>query len=198
MQIIGICGGIGSGKSTVSNVFSKHSIPVLDTDEIYHALTSAPSACLDELVRHFGAQILSNGALDRSRLSTLIFSSSDPLPILNELNAITHKHVIREVDVRIADLESDGYDVVAVQVPLLFESGFDKRCDVIVAVVADREVRIERIISRDSISRERAISKIEAQMPDEFLIAHANYVINNDLGLDNIELQVDNILKEII
>lgn len=198
MRIIGVCGGIGSGKSTVSCVLSKRGIPVISADDVYHELTSSSSACLDDLVSYFGTEILLNGALDRTRLSNAIFSSPDPGLLLTKLNSITHKHVIREIEDRISNLESNGFEVVAVEVPLLFESGFDKRCDSIIAVIADEEIRINRLISRDSITREKAISKIGSQLSDEFLISHADYVVNNDLGLDNIESQVDNILQEII
>ncbi|MBO7302890.1 MAG: dephospho-CoA kinase, partial [Clostridia bacterium] len=96
MKILGLCGGSGSGKGTVARLLLKYGIPTIDTDGVYHNITSRKSECLDALVNAFGSEIIGeSGALDRKRLSEIVFSSPDAATRRAELNKIAHKHVLQ-------------------------------------------------------------------------------------------------------
>ena len=196
-KVIGLCGGIGSGKSSVSSIFMKNGIPVIDADRIYHDLTSSKSKCLDELVLAFGEDIISCGALNRQRLAKIVFASDGAREKLDLLNSITHKHVLNEISGIIRGLEDRGHNIVVVEVPLLFESGFNKNCDTIISVISPREMRIKRVMERDSISYEDVEARIDSQKPDSWLIDHSDYVINNNQDLLSLENQVISILNKI-
>ena len=196
MKIIGLCGGSGSGKGTVASLFAERGVLHIDTDRVYHRLTSGKSPCLDELCGLFGEGILSaDGALDRRALSEIVFSERGS-EARAMLNSISHRHVLAEVRRIIKDAEGK-YPAVIVDAPLLFESGFDEECDLVVAVTAKREHRIQRIISRDNITLEAAERRIEAQIGDSELILRADFVITNDTDVESLKGAVDEILTKI-
>ena len=181
MRFIGLCGGSGSGKSYISSLFASYGIPSVNADEVYHDITSIAGECTLELADEFGDGILTDtGALDRRALSSLIFSNSDPKPYLSRLNSITHKYVKREMLKIAAQYEMDGAESVIFDAPLLFEAGMERDCDLVIAVVANRETRIERIMTRDGITREAAERRINSQHSDEWLRERADIVIVND------------------
>ena len=193
MKILGLCGGSGSGKSLVCKCFLKHGIVSIDADKVYHELVSSNSDCLVELTNEFGNSILTSGTLDRRELARIVFS--DPSK-LERLNQITHKHILGRIRNMITDYEEKGYNGVIVDAPLLFESGFDKECDFIACVCADKDIRVKRITSRDNISNEDALIRISKQIPDEILREKCNFVIENN-GNDITELEnvIDDIVK---
>lgn len=179
-RIIGITGPSGSGKSLLCKHLADTGIHCIDADAVYHGMLLPPSRCLDELVRVFGADLLSeNGELDRRVLSTRVFS--DPLQ-LKLLNETVLPIVIDEINRIIGDLISKGAQAVAVDAPTLIESGFYRSCDMIIAVLAPIEDRVERIIARDGISRERAMQRILSQKDDAFYSSVADVTIFNTNG----------------
>ena len=196
MKLIGLCGGSGSGKGTVASLFAEEGFLHIDTDEVYHNLTSKKTPCLDELCRAFGEGILGvDGALDRAALSKIVFAGGSGEKRA-KLNSIAHRHVLDAVREIIKD--ADGkYPAVLVDAPLLFESGFDTECDLVVAVVADRERRIQRIVSRDNITLEMAGRRIDAQIADSELIARADFVIRNDSDVESLKCAVAETIKKI-
>ena len=140
MIILGITGPIGCGKSYVADKISDGIYPKIDTDEVYHSLIESPSKTVTELVNEFGESILSDsGGIDRAKLSGIVFSDNEKLKRLNE---ITHKNVIERTEQLISDHEKNGEKLLIIEVPLMFESGFDKRCDYVVSVVADEQTRV--------------------------------------------------------
>lgn len=198
LKVVGLCGGSGSGKSTVCSVFEQLGVPTIDTDAIYHELTSHDSKCLRELVLAFGDGIVKDGALHRPTLASIVFASGADRSLRDKLNKITHKHVLDEVRRRLTELESLGVLLAVVDVPLLFESGFDKECDAVVAVVADTDVRVERIMKRDSITKEHALARIGAQYGNEWLIEHADRVIFNNAAPEDLVGQTSEIINKIL
>ena len=198
MKVIGLCGGSGSGKGTVSRFFSKYGVVSIDTDAVYHDITSCSSPCVEELSMRFGADILTHtGGLDRRALAEIVFAD-ESRELLKELNEITHKHILKET-VRLIELgRSAGAPAVIIDAPLLFESGFSELCDVIVAVVADSSVRLARIIARDGITADMADKRISSQTPDEKLVELSDYVIRNEGSLEVVELQVAEIVNLIL
>lgn len=196
MKIIGLAGGSGSGKGTVSKIFLTLGIPSIDADAVYHNITSHKSPCLDALVLEFSPDILNlDGGLDRGKLSQIVFNSDNAEIKHKKLNEISHKFVLSEIRAMISKYEKRGFDTVIVDAPLLFESGFNKECDVIISVFAPIETRIERIISRDRIDRARALSRINSQIPDDTLRENSDYSICNDGDLEMLEKEIKKIYK---
>ena len=196
MKVIGLCGGSGSGKGTVAKIFSSHGVPIIDTDEIYHRLTSSQSKCLDELREEFGDEIIKDGALCRPILARIVFASENAASKRARLNAITHKFVMEEVRRQIGSYAEKNEKLCVVDIPLLFESGFDKECDLTVAVIADRECRLDRIVLRDGISREAAAQRIDSQISNDRLIELSDRYIVNGTDISHLEREVSRILNE--
>lgn len=198
MHIIGLCGQSGSGKSTVADCFSSFGVPVLDADKIYRELTDAPSACLDAIQQAFGEQAVTDcGALNRVFLREVVFASEDASEKRALLNQITHTFVKGEFERRIALLKESGIEAVLLDVPLLFESGIDKLCDFLICVTADEKIRIARIMARDKISQEQALSRIRSQIDEQTLIDKTHFHIRNDEDRASLENQIQQIYKTI-
>ena len=195
MKIIGLTGGSGAGKGEVCKAFLSFGIEAIDTDKISREVTHKNSECLRELAEYFSGGILtSDGELDRKKLAEIAFSSKENLDMLNK---ITHKHILNECKRIILDMEKASKKAVIVDAPLLFESGFDKECDIIISVIADRDKRIKRIIKRDNITLEQAETRIKNQKSDGFLNANSDYVIYNNSDYDDIYAQVSKIYNSI-
>lgn len=177
MIVIGICGSSGSGKSTVSDYFRENGIPVLDCDEIYHELVEAPSACLTEIGKQFGMDLIRNNRLDRRKLGEIVFQDQEKLFLLNE---ISHRHVICELEKRITEYARNHHKACVIDAPMLFEAGLDRRCDAVIAVICDEAKQIERICARDDIDEEKARKRIINQKSADELKELADYVIINN------------------
>ena len=198
MIVVGLCGGSGSGKGCVGAVFENNGFPAIDTDEVYHRLVSSDSECLRELALAFGESIVRDGALNRRALADIVFSGDSSAEKLKTLNEISHKHVLCEARKMIEDYSSSGKRMVVVDAPLLFESGFDKECDVTVAVVADREVRIKRIMDRDNITYPEAERRIAAQRTDDWLRENADKIVENNSDTAALRCEVSGLIKDIL
>ena len=198
MKIIGLAGGSGSGKGEVGKIFADLDIPTIDTDAIYHEMTSADSPCLKALADEFGSGVISDsGALNRASLAKIVFAGDGAESKRLRLNEITHKFILDEARGRLRNFAAQGYSFAAVDAPLLFESGFDGECDVIVSVVAPKDERILRIMQRDGITKEAAIARLESQMSDEELASRSDYVILNDGNLESLQDSVKNTVDKI-
>lgn len=198
MKVIGLCGGSGSGKGVVSGLFGKFNIPVIDTDLVYKEITSYNSECMKALVAIFGNSVQNtDGSLNRARMRELVFADANSQENRSCLNEITHSYVLSETEKRIEWYKKEGYSAVIADVPLMFESGFDKKCDVLIAVTADKETRISRIILRDGIDRKQAEARIASQIPSTKLSEMVDYVIENNGDLGSLEIKVDEIHKKI-
>ncbi len=197
--VVGLTGPSGSGKNIVSNVFSKHGIGIFDSDSVYHTLLTPPSVCLDELSAEFGKDILHiDGSLDRPKLSEIVFSGEGHEERLARLNKIAHKHVTSECFRWIDEMKEKNMTAVLIDAPLLFESGLDKHCDLIISIIADKNIRLSRIIERDNLSRENAIMRINNQKPDEFYREKSTFVIENNGSISEVEEVTEKLLSEIL
>ena len=187
MKVIGLCGGSGSGKSAASELLEKIGIPHIDADSIYRDLTSYESDCMRVLKSEFGDAVMNeDGSLNRDYVRELVFSGNDRDTKRVRLNEITHKYVLSEIDKQIKKYKSEGREAVIADVPLLFESGFNEKCDFTVAVVADEAVRIDRIVRRDKITKEQAKARINAQISTDELISKVDFALENNGDLDEL------------
>ena len=198
MKVIGLCGGSGSGKGEVCRLFQDLSIPSIDTDALYHNMTAGKNALTNALAARFGDDILdANGALCRARLADKVFAPGAEGE-LADLNRISHFHILSGVRVWLAEQRKKGVCAAIVDAPLLFESGFDKECDALLCVTAPKELRIERIMQRDGISRASAERRIAAQHADAYLIKKCGYHINNAGDISDLRAQTEKVANEII
>ena len=194
MLVIGLTGPTGAGKGCVADLFAAFGLPVLNADRIYHALLLPPSACLDELTDHFGKEILTeSGTLNRQALGAIVFSNAEEL---EALNTITHHYVMAEIRKRLEQLRREEAIAAVIDAPQLFEAGADRDCNVIVSVLADPALRIDRIMRRDGIDAEAAVKRISAQKSDAFFRAHSDYVIENNESPERLLEPVRRILSE--
>ena len=177
-KIIGITGPSGSGKSLLCKHLTDNQIPCIDADAVYHGMLTPPSRVLDAIVEVFGADILSaDGSLDRTVLSARVFSDPTQLELLN---ATVLPIVVDEINSIIETLVNNGASTVVVDAPTLIESGFHQSCDMIIAVIAPIDARIERIKARDAISEDRARARVLSQKNDDFYTSVADITIFND------------------
>lgn len=201
MRIIGVTGGSGAGKGEVSTCFLARGIKTLDTDKVSRAVCEPGKPCLAELVERFGKSILNaDGTLDRKGLAHIVFGEPDEAvrqTKLADLNAITHRHIIAEMNAWLDSRAAAGDRLAVIDAPQLFESGFDKHCDFIIGVIADPEVRVRRIIARDGISRDSACKRLASQLSDEFFMSHCDFIVYNNGGLDALDGQVGNIIAKV-
>lgn len=171
-MIIGITGGTGCGKTTLLNMVEEFGGMVLDCDAVYRDLLASDKALLAAIEARFPG-VVEEGALQRKKLGSLVFADAQAL---QDLNAITHGAVKAEVVRRLAAKP----ELAAIDAIALFESGLDALCDVTVAVTAPEEMRVMRLMARDSITEDYARSRIRAQRPQEEFAALSDHRLHND------------------
>jgi dephospho-CoA kinase len=175
--IVGLTGGLGTGKSLVAKEFKRLGAHLVDCDEIARELTRPGTPAHGEIIHEFGSGFIKpDGTLDRKALAEEVFSDPKRLKRLNE---ITHPGIIREMNRRIEGLKKDHpKEIIVVDAPLLIEVGLEKEMDRVVVVYADEAQQIERIMKRDDISREEAQRRMGAQMPTNEKVDFADLVID--------------------
>ena len=194
---IGICGSSGSGKGYVCKLLSTYGYKWIDTDRVYRDLATPKSECVKELKEYFGVSILNpDGSLNRKELSKSVFEGESSKERLNMLNKITHFHIRKETERIIKESEQNGYKGVLIDAPVLFESGFDKMCDVTLCVTAPQETKLQRIMSRDGITYEKASARISNQLTDSELRERCDYEIDNS-AIANVEAQISDLVARL-
>ena len=182
MLVVGLTGPTGAGKSAVAAAFVRMGVPVLDADRTARAVTEPGSPVLGELAAAFSPEILrSDGTLARGALARHAFADKASTRRLNE---ITHPHILRRMQAELDALRREGCPLAVLDAPLLYESGADRMCGAVLAVLAPEAERLRRIMARDGISLEQARQRIAAQPADAFYRQRADYIIENtgDLG----------------
>lgn len=193
MKIIGITGGMGAGKSAFSAELKALGAKIVDADKISRQVTAKGGAAFDEIVGAFGKDVLTeNGEIDRKRLGTIVFSDGQKLALLEK---ITHKHIFEEMKKQIDNCDAK---VAVLDVPLLFSRDFPFDCDVTVAVVADLDVRLMRIMKRDGISREAALMRIKKQLTDDELRSRADVCFENNGDIEMLKSFASELYKKIL
>ena len=177
MKRIGITGPTGAGKTTALNVLTELGAHIIDADQVYHDLLAHSAPMGDALTARFGSAILDEtGQVDRKALGSVVFA--DPTA-LADLNAITHRFIIEEIDRQAAQAETDGRTAVAIDAIALIESGVGETCDAVVGILAPREIRIRRIMAREGIPEDYACKRVDVQQGDDFFRTHCTYILEN-------------------
>lgn len=198
MITIGLTGPSGAGKGELSTLFEKHNVPCLDTDKVSRLVCGKNMPCTLELVRAFGEDIITeDGSLDRKKLAQIVFAPENRDVCLPKLNEITHRHILEYADKWLEEKKNEGFHAAVVDAPVLFESGYDKKCDYIIGVLADKDTRIRRIRERDKIDDELAEKRIDAQKNDEFYKERCSLILYNNEGVEELEKRALLYIKEL-
>ena len=196
MIVIGITGPTGAGKTTVLNVLKELGGEVVDCDAVYHELLRTSGQLRAELKARFGGEIFDEtGDLRRKELGAIVFQDEKALA---DLNAITHRHILAELDRLIARAEAQGCPAVALDAVALIESGLGERCHVTVAVTAPEEARLRRVMAREGVGEDYARSRIAAQKPWSWYEERCDCVLRNDGAREALERQAAALFRKIL
>jgi len=195
-MIIGLTGGIATGKSTVSNMLRARGAAIVDADQVAREVVEPGEPALQEIVRRFGPEILNeDGALNRKKLGEIVFA--DPAR-RKELEAITHPAIRARMRERVAALAAEDPDrLIVADIPLLFEGGLQRQYECVLLVYVPREIQKERLMKRDGLTEAEAEKRLAAQMDIEEKKRLADYVIDNRGTLAETERQVDEFLRRL-
>ena len=190
MKIIGLTGGIATGKSTVSKMLVERGFEVIDADVVARELQAKGGPVLLELTKTFGATILdADGNLDRAKLGNIVFGSESKRLLLNE---VMHPAIKAEFGRTISQVSAE---VVFLDVPLLFEAGFDSLTHENLVISVAKEKQLERLVARNNLTQAEAEARINAQMPLAEKVARADYVIDNNGTIEDLLKQIENFLE---
>jgi dephospho-CoA kinase len=194
VQVIGLTGGIATGKSTVSAILKKAGAEIIDADRIAREVVKKGLPAYREIVENFGETVLlSNGEINRSVLGDLIFNDPRKKQLLNR---IVHPHVRRETNRQLKDMENSSPDTIAVlDIPLLFEAEMHKDLSEVIVVYAPEHIQVKRLIKRDNISEADAVARVRSQMPIEEKKNRATIVIDNSGTMQDTRKQTLEIFK---
>lgn len=191
-MIIGLTGGTGTGKTTISQFFAEAGFEVIDYDKVTREVYTKGSECLGEITDTFGKAILEDdGTLNRKALGEIVFADKT---LLDTLNKIVYKYILAYTKDTIAN-SKDG--LLLLDAPTLFESGLNSECDLIIGVVARNALKVERVAQRDHLEAERVKDRINSQKSDEFFSENCDFMIINNGSLADLEAQVKEIIKKL-
>lgn len=188
MFIIGLTGGIGSGKSTIASWFREWHIPVIDGDKLVREAVNPGSPVLSILADAFGKEILSEeGTLKRRQLGQIVFQDKAKL---SRLNQIMHPAIWHLVESRLKACKDAGEKLAVLDMPLLIEAGWQSRVDSVWVVYVSTEVQISRVMKRDGLKRSQVMAIMQNQIPVEEKLSYADVIINNEGSEENTRRQV--------
>ena len=194
MRVIGLTGGIASGKSSVASLLERLGAAVVDADRLAREVVEPGEPALAQIVAAFGAKVLNrDGGLNRTALGEIVFSDD---AARRTLEAITHPAIRERAEARLARLSEAGVETAFYVAPLLIEAGNASRVDEIWVVYLDRETQLARLMARDSLGREAALRRIASQMPMEEKKRRGKIVIDNRGTREELEAQVLRLWRE--
>lgn len=191
--ILGLTGSIATGKSTVAKLFLSAGIPVVDADLGARAVVFPGAPGLADIIEHFGeAYLLPDGTLDRKRLGELIFSDREKRAELDALLKERIQHWIQAEKERYID---EGHDLIVLDIPLLYEGGYQDSCDAVMVVYVPEELQLQRLMSRNHLDSDEATRRMQSQLSIEKKKELADFVIDNSGTIEETEKQVNEWLR---
>ena len=195
MNIIGLTGGIGSGKSTAAQILAEFGAKVIDADKVAHEVFNPGTEGLQKVVEIFGEGVLnSKGEIDRKKLGEIVFN--DP-SALATLNGIIHPRAYDLTRSRLEEFRSQGIEVVVLEVILLVEAGWDHLADEIWVTVAKEDTVVKRLQESRGLTKDEILTRIRAQTPNEKRVKHADVVIENDGSYEELEAKLNELWSRI-
>lgn len=194
MDLIGLTGGIGSGKSTVSGYLRELGATVVDADEAARAVEAPGEPAFEEIAREFGPGVAREGGLDRAALAAVVFHDPEKL---QRLNAIVHPRAREWMAARTAEAAQRGEPRVVLEIPLLYETRGDAQFQSVILVYADPELAVRRLVEQRGFDEADARARLASQMPIEEKRARATYVIDNSNGREATREQTRRVWAEI-
>ncbi len=196
MLIVGLTGGVASGKTAVSEVLREEGAYIVDADQIARDLVRPQRPAWSEIVRIFGKEILQeDGSIDRKKLADRVFADPDQRKLLNQ---ILHPLITGEIDRKTGEIaQKDPKAIVVIDAPLLIEVGYQRRVDKLMVVTSTQIEQIERVKVRDGISSEGAMRIISSQMPVEEKVKLADFVIRNEGSLAEVREKAKEVFREL-
>jgi dephospho-CoA kinase len=192
LKLVGLTGGIGSGKSTIAAMIREQGIPVIDADAIAREVVASGQPALVEIAAAWPEVVAADGTLDRKRLGEIVFADTSAQA---RLEAITHPRIRERIAAQADQLAAAGHGLAFLEAALLVESGFHKQLDSLVVVAASEEVQVARVMARDGCSRDSAVQRIRAQFPLSEKVRAADYLLENEGSLDEARARLDGILR---
>lgn len=196
MRLIGLTGGIATGKSQVAAMLADHGAAVIDADALAREVVRPGEPALAEIAARFGTTVINpDGTLDRERLGAIVFADSDAR---RDLEAITHPRIAALMQQGIAEATTLGAPVVVLDIPLLLERDLDSTVDGVLLVHAPVAVQLQRLVSRDHLTGDAARQRLDAQLPIDEKRTRATWIIDNSGDLDSTRRQVDAWWRDVI
>ena len=189
--IVGLTGQSGAGKTTICEFLSDAGFGIVNCDEVARECTKDGSSCNKELARDFPACFDEKLSINRRMISEIIFSDNEKLKRFDD---IVYPFINELIDEKISEL-SGRYDVIVLDAPTLFEAGADKKCNAIIGVVAKKDIRLERIKTRDGISEELALKRFKSQKSTKFFREHCEFIIENNSSAPQAKKKTEKIIS---
>jgi len=195
MKVIGLTGGIGSGKSTVSQFLAELGAVIIDADKVGHEALKPDSETWREVVAAFGKQILApDGDIDRKKLGEIVFGEPEALA---QLNRITHPQIEDMIKAQLEEERRRGVGVVVLEAPLLLEAGWTSLVDEVWVTVAPEPTVLRRLKKKVGLSEQESLARIRSQLPSEERIKHADVVIDTDCALEELRARVGELWQKL-
>ena len=197
MLRVGLTGGIGSGKSTASNYLNELGAFVFDADNEAKKLLSTNDVVQHELISEFGADIINpSGKLEKNKLSRIAFQDVDHQ---RRLNSVVHPYIYDLIDSTYEKVLSDGkHNVFIIDAAMIYESGYDSHLDYVIVITAQLKNRMERALSRNTLTREEILKRMEFQWTEEEKVNMADFVIHNDSSEKELNANIKSLMKKLI
>ena len=195
-MVIGLTGGIASGKSTVSAKLKELGAVVIDADLLARDVVRKGEMAYNRIVQCFGADILlPNGEINRKKLGSIVFSDKEKLALLN---SITHPEIINRIKKRIRELKAEGIKVIVLDAAILIEMGLHKYVDSVWVVTVDRDTQIKRLIERDKFDYREAENRINSQFSNEVRKKYADVIIDNNRPIEEVGKTLEELWNNIV
>ncbi len=196
MDVYGLTGGIGSGKSTVAGLLEDYGVPVVSADELSRVVVAPGSEGLEAVIAAFGSEVVDDaGELDRRRMASIVFHDAERR---RELEAILHPRIRDRFEQVLDALEKAGHEVAVYEVPLLFERNLQGEMKAVILVTAPMEDRVARVRTRDDVTETEVRARIAAQMDEDAKRRRADYIVENNGNLDELRREVEFLMSRFL